>query len=113
ARVDEAGLIRVGPESAGAAPGPICYGRGGTEPTISDANLVLGRLSPNRLLSVDTPVTLEAVRTAFAERLGARIGMDGTEAAGAVLRLANLKMAGAIRMVSLAKGHDPRDFALF
>jgi N-methylhydantoinase A len=113
ARVDEAGLIRVGPESAGAAPGPICYGRGGTEPTISDANLVLGRLNPRRLLSVDNPVTVEAVRETFTEKLGERIGMDGTEAAGAVLRLANLKMAGAVRMVSLAKGHDPRDFALF
>jgi N-methylhydantoinase A len=112
-RVDEAGLIRVGPESAGASPGPICYGRGGSEPTISDANLVLGRLNPKRLLSVEKPVTVEAVRAAFAERLGSRIGMDGTQAADAVLRLANLKMAGAIRMVSLAKGHDPRDFALF
>ena len=113
ARVDEAGLIRVGPESAGAAPGPICYGRGGTEPTISDANLVLGRLNPGRLLSVDNPVTQDTVRAAFADRIGARIGMDGVAAAGAVLRLANLKMAGAVRMVSLAKGHDPRDFALF
>lgn len=113
ARVDEAGLIRVGPESAGASPGPICYGRGGTEPTISDANLVLGRLNPKRLLSVEKPVTVEAVRATFAEKLGNRIGMDGTQAADAVLRLANLKMAGAIRMVSLAKGHDPRDFALF
>lgn len=113
ARIDEAGLIRVGPESAGATPGPICYGRGGAEPTISDANLVLGRLDAKRLLSVNNPVTPEAVRTAFAERIGARIGLDGVSAAGAVLRLANLKMAGAVRMVSLAKGHDPRDFALF
>jgi N-methylhydantoinase A len=113
ARVDEAGLIRVGPGSAGAAPGPICYGRGGMDPTISDANLVLGRLNPERLLSVDTPVTVKAVREIFAEKLGRRIGMDGNEAAGAVLRLANLRMAGAVRMVSLARGHDPRDFALF
>jgi N-methylhydantoinase A len=74
---------------------------------------VLGRLNPRRLLSVDNPVTVEAVRETFTEKLGERIGMDGTEAAGAVLRLANLKMAGAVRMVSLAKGHDPRDFALF
>lgn len=113
ARVDEAGLIRVGPESAGAVPGPICYGRGGAEPTISDANLVLGRLNPKRLLSVDNPVTVEAVRAAYSDKIGSRIGMDGNAAAGAVLRLANLKMAGAVRMVSLAKGHDPRDFALF
>src|SRR5690606_29670054 len=102
ARVDEAGLIRVGPESAGAVPGPICYGRGGAEPTISDANLVLGRLNPKRLLSVDNPVTVEAVRAAYSDKIGSRIGMDGNAAAGAVLRLANLKMAGAVRMVSLA-----------
>lgn len=113
ARLDDAGLIRVGPESAGAAPGPICYGRGGSDPTITDANLVLGRLNPNRLLSVDNPIRVEDVRDVFAERIGKATDLDGTEAAGAVLRLANTKMAGAIRMVSLAKGHDPRDFALF
>lgn len=113
ADIDEAGLIRVGPESAGAVPGPICYGRGGAEPTISDANLVLGRLNPNKLLAVDTPVSPDAIREIFAEKLGRRIGLDGVDAAGAVLRLANMKMAGAIRMVSIGKGHDPRDFALF
>ena len=113
ARVDDAGLIRVGPHSAGATPGPICYGRGGTEPTISDANLVLGRLNPKKLLAVDSPVSVETVKAAFADRIGRATGLDGTEAAGAVLRLGNLKMAGAIRMVSIGKGHDPRDFALF
>ncbi|MEO3389068.1 hydantoinase/oxoprolinase family protein [Mesorhizobium sp. CAU 1741] len=113
ARVDEAGLIRVGPESAGATPGPICYGRGGTQPTISDANLVLGRLNPRKLLAVDSPVSVEAVTGIFADRIGRPAGLDGVAAAGAVLRLGNLKMAGAIRMVSVAKGHDPRDFALF
>jgi N-methylhydantoinase A len=113
ARIDEAGLIRVGPESAGATPGPICYGRCGSEPTITDANLVLGRLSPARLLSVDNPVTRESVEAVFANDIGARIGKDGTGAAGAVLQMANLKMAGAVRMVSLARGLDPRDFALF
>lgn len=113
ARLDDAGLIRVGPESAGARPGPISYGRGGTEPTITDANLVLGRLNPNRLLAVDNPIRVEDVREVFAARIGEATGMDGAQAAGAVLRLANTKMAGAIRMVSLAKGHDPRDFALF
>ena len=113
ARVNEAGLIEVGPESAGAQPGPICYGRGGTRPTISDANLVLGRLNPKKLLSVDNPVSPADVKRFFAEDIGQRVGLDGIEAAGAVLRLANIKMAGAIRMVSLAKGHDPRDFALF
>src|SRR5690606_12016738 len=113
ARVDASGLIQVGPQSAGANPGPICYGRGGTEPTITDANLVIGRLNPDRLLSVDRPVTVEAVRTTFADTIGLRTGLTGDEAAGAVLRLGNLKMAGAIRMVSVSRGHDPRDFALF
>jgi len=113
ARVDASGLIQVGPESAGANPGPICYGRGGTEPTITDANLVLGRLDPKKLLAVENPVTVEHVRAIFAEKIGQATGLDGVEAAGAVLRLGNMKMAGAIRMVSVARGHDPRDFALF
>ncbi len=113
ARVDASGLIQVGPESAGANPGPICYGRGGTEPTITDANLVLGRLDPKKLLAVDNPVTVEAVRRVFDERIGRATGLDGVAAAGAVLRLGNIKMAGAIRMVSVSRGHDPRDFTLF
>ena len=112
-RVDASGLIQVGPESAGANPGPICYGRGGTEPTITDANLVLGRLDPQKLLSVENPVTVEAVRAVFEERIGRATHLDGVAAAGAVLRLGNIKMAGAIRMVSVSRGHDPRDFTLF
>lgn len=113
ARVNDAGLLEVGPQSAGAKPGPICYGRGGTEPTISDANLLLGRLNSKKLLSVDNPVSVSDVEAIFADRLGSRLGLSGVEAAGAVLQIANIKMAGAIRMVSLGKGHDPRDFALF
>jgi N-methylhydantoinase A len=113
AKVDASGLIQIGPESAGANPGPICYGRGGTEPTITDANLVLGRLDPKKLLAVDNPVTVDYVRAIFEEKIGAPTGLSGVEAAGAVLRLGNIKMAGAIRMVSVSRGHDPRDFALF
>jgi N-methylhydantoinase A len=113
ARVDDSGLLSVGPQSAGATPGPICYGRGGTEPTISDANLLLGRLNARKLLAVDSPVDIDAIRAVFAEKLGRRLGLDGTEAAGAVLKIGNIRMAGAIRMVSVAKGHDPRDFVLF
>ncbi|MBZ9979810.1 MULTISPECIES: hydantoinase/oxoprolinase family protein [unclassified Mesorhizobium] len=113
ARVDAAGLIQIGPESAGANPGPICYGRGGLEPTITDANLVLGRLASKKLLAVDNPVTSERVTGIFADRIGKATGLSGVEAAGAVLRLGNMKMAGAIRMVSVSRGHDPRDFALF
>jgi N-methylhydantoinase A len=113
ASVDAAGMLRVGPESAGATPGPICYGRGGTRPTITDANLVLGRLDPERLLSVDHPVSLDALRAAIEAAVGAPLGLDATAAAAAIVRVANDKMAGAVRMVSLARGHDPRDFALF
>ena len=113
ASVNAAGLLRVGPESAGATPGPICYGRGGTRPTITDANLVLGRLDPARLLAVDHPVLVETLRAALRAEVGDRLGLDAEAAAAAILRVANDKMAGAVRMVSLARGHDPRDFALF
>jgi N-methylhydantoinase A len=113
ASVDAAGMLRVGPESAGARPGPICYGRGGEEPTITDANLVLGRLNPDRLLGVDHPVTLDHVRKRIEEKVGKRLGLDAEAAAAAILRITNDRMAGAIRLVSLSRGHDPRDFALF
>jgi len=113
ASVDASGLLRVGPESAGASPGPICYARGGTEPTITDANLVLGRLDPERLLSVDTPVSLADVRARVQAVASDPLGLSADEAAAAILRVANDRMAGAVRMVSLAKGHDPRDFVLF
>src|SRR5262252_8538824 len=113
ASVDAAGMLRVGPESAGARPGPICYGQGGTEPTITDANLILGRLDPERLLGVDHPVTLDHVRRAIEDKVGKRLGLDADAAAAAILRIANDRMAGAIRLVSLSRGHDPRDFALF
>ena len=113
ASVDAAGMLRVGPESAGARPGPICYGRGGTEPTITDANLVLGRLNPDKLLGVDHPVTLDHVRGLVLGKVGQRLGLDAEAAAAAILRIANDRMAGAVRLVSLSRGHDPRDFALF
>lgn len=113
ARIDEAGMLQVGPESAGATPGPICYGRGGTQVTITDANLFLGRLNPARLLSVAAPVAFDTLRAAIAEQVGRPLDLAPDEAAAAVLRIANDRMANAIRMVSLARGHDPRDFALF
>ena len=113
ASVDAAGMLRVGPESAGARPGPICYGRGGGAPAITDANLVLGRLNPDRLLGVDHPVTLDHVRQAIEDKVGKRLGLDAEAASAAILRIANDRMAGAIRLVSLSRGHDPRDFALF
>ena len=113
ASVDVSGMLRVGPESAGATPGPICYGRGGTRPTITDANLVLGRLDPDRLLAVEHAVSMDAIRAALMQHVGAPLGLDSTAAAAAIVRVANDRMAGAIRMVSLSRGHDPRDFALF
>ncbi|MFZ9949775.1 MAG: hydantoinase/oxoprolinase family protein, partial [Gemmobacter sp.] len=108
ARIDGGGMLRVGPESAGSDPGPICYGRGGTRPTVSDANVLLGRLNPERFRT-----DMAALRAVFAREIGAPLGLGPEAAAEAVLRLGNTHMAGAIRMVSVAQGADPRDFALF
>jgi N-methylhydantoinase A len=113
ASVGEDGMLRVGPRSAGAHPGPICYGRGGGEPTITDANLLLGRLNPAQLLGVRGAADVERVARIVREKIGRPLGLDATQAAAAIVRIANDKMAGAIRMVSLARGHDPRDFVLF
>ena len=108
ARVDESGMLRVGPESAGSTPGPICYGRGGTRVTISDANLILGRLPAARFGQA-----AEAARQAMADQIGRPLGLSVEAAAEAVVRIANTHMAGAVRMVSISLGADPRDFALF
>ena len=108
ARVDAAGMLRVGPESAGSDPGPVCYGRGGTRVTISDANLILGRLPADRF-----GAGAEAAHQAMADQIATPLGLSVEAAAEAVLRIANTHMAGAIRMVSLSLGADPRDFALF
>ena len=113
ASVDDAGLLQVGPQSAGATPGPICYGRGGTQVTISDANLALGRLNHQTLKSVDTNVTLEDINRAINQQIAEPLGLSTDDAAGAVITIANTKMAGAVRMVSVSKGYDPRDFVLF
>jgi N-methylhydantoinase A len=113
ASLNAASVLKVGPESAGAMPGPICYGRGGTDPTITDANLVLGRLDPAGLTAVEGTVDVEAVRAGVGDRLARPLGFSIEDAAAAVLKLANTHMAGAIRLVSLSRGHDPRDFVLF
>ena len=113
ASINKAGMLEVGPRSAGSEPGPIAYGRGGREPTITDANLVLGRLDPAALTSVLAPAPPDAVREIFAKTLGEPLGLSAEAAAAAVLQLANTHMCGAIRMVSIGRGHDPRDFLLF
>ncbi len=94
-------------------PGPICFGRGGERVTITDANLLLGRLNKTRLLSVRTPIADDTLRTHLEQQVGRQLGLDPVAAAGAVVRVANDRMAGAVRMVSLARGYDPRDFCLF
>jgi N-methylhydantoinase A len=108
ARIDAGGMLRVGPESAGSVPGPVCYGRGGTRVTISDANLILGRLPASRFGQA-----AEAAFAAMREQIALPLGLSVEAAAEAVIRIANTHMAGAIRMVSISLGADPRDFALF
>lgn len=108
ARVDESGMLRVGPESAGSTPGPVCYGRGGNRVTISDANLILGRLPASRFGQA-----AEAARIAMQDQIAGPLGLSVEQAAEAVVTIANTHMAGAIRMVSISMGADPRDFALF
>ncbi len=104
--------LQIGPRSAGALPGPACYGRGGTEPTISDANLLLGRLSPDRALAGGLQLDLAAARTVFGT-LAEAAGTDDVSAlANAAIAVAVAKMAGAVREVSVHRGFDPRDFAL-
>ncbi len=113
ARVDAGGILRVGPESAGATPGPICYGRGGSRPTVTDANVILGRVDPASFSGIESSAATEAVETALIAEVGRPLGLDGVEAASAILAVAGNQLASAIRLVSIEKGNDPRDFALF
>src|SRR6201998_2844829 len=113
ARITRAGLLQVGPESAGARPGPIAYARGGTAVTVTDANLVLGRLNTDRLTGVAGGAPIERIAAAIEEQIGAPLGLDTVDAAAAVLAVTTNQLAHAIRLVSVEKGHDPRDFALF
>ena len=110
--VQEDGTLEVGPQSAGALPGPACYGRGGVEPTISDANLILGRLPTKRKLSGGLELQKSASEAAFVQLSKKMQGADTTNLADGVLRIAVAKMAGAVREVSVHRGFDPRDFAL-
>ena len=111
AHIDAGGAFRVGPESAGAHPGPAAYGAGGERATVTDAHLVLGRLPPNHFLGGEMALDLEAAGTAVA-RLGGEIGLGRDEAAAGILTIVNANMANAIRSRTVQKGHDPREFAL-
>ena len=113
AKLNLAGLLEVGPESAGSIPGPICYGNGGATPTISDANLLLGRLNISKIISDTNKVTIDNIKDIFYEKLSKNLFLDEIKTAEAVIKIANTKMAGAIRMVSISLGVDPRDFTLF
>ncbi|MTD15577.1 hydantoinase/oxoprolinase family protein [Nakamurella sp. YIM 132087] len=107
----EAGGLRVGPRSAGARPGPACYGRGGTEPTVTDANLVLGRIDPNGFAGGQMTLDVEAARTAVAA-LGEAFGLDPVAMAEGICDVANSKMAQAIQTITVSRGIDPRDSGL-
>ena len=113
AKLNLAGLLEVGPESAGSFPGPICYGNGGTIPTISDANLLLGRLNISKIISNKNKVSIDDIKKIFLKKLSKSLHLDEIKTAEAVIKIANTKMAGAIRMVSISLGVDPRDFTLF
>ncbi len=110
--LDPAGAPKVGPSSAGADPGPICYGKGGTQPTVTDANLLLGYLNADGLLNGDMPLDIENARTTFAREIAQPLGLEVTEAAWGSHELANASMIRAIKSVSVQRGRDPRDFTL-
>ena len=111
ARVSVSGVLSVGPTSAGAVPGPVCYGNGGTAPTVTDANLVLGRINTQiagGILSLDGRAAAEAIQ----QNIASPLGLDQNAAANGILKIANNTMVGAIRNISVERGHDPKDFAL-
>jgi N-methylhydantoinase A len=108
---DHGGALRVGPRSAGAEPGPACYGRGGTEPTVTDANLLLGYLDATSTLAGGVDLDVDAA-TAAVEKLGSELGLDALDTAEGIVRVANQEMVRALRVVTVDRGIDPRDFAL-
>ncbi len=110
--VDRGGALRVGPKSAGAEPGPVCYGRGGSEPTVTDCNLMLGYLDQRSLLDGDLAIDHAAAVAAVRKRLAEPLGVDLRTAAAAVIDVVNHAMAEVLKIVSTRRGHDPRDFVL-
>ncbi|WP_420349434.1 hydantoinase/oxoprolinase family protein [Pelagibius sp.] len=111
ADVDAGGLLKVGPRSAGAAPGPVCYGLGNEEPTVTDANVVMQVLNPRELLGGRMIIDRDKAVAAI-ERLAARLGLDALETAAGIVRVVTASMARAIRVISVQRGHDPRDYCL-
>jgi len=110
--VDRGGLLQIGPESAGSDPGPVCYGQGNDRPTVTDANLVLGRINAERPIGGKLDrLDVEAAKSAIETHVGAPLGLDPMNAAEAIVRVANSRMAGAIRLVSIERGHNPNEFA--
>jgi N-methylhydantoinase A len=107
------GLLKVGPQGAGASPGPVCYRRGGTEPTVTDADLILGYLNPDYFLGGQIGLDLEGARRALGERVAEPLGMSVTEAAGAIYRIVNAHMSDLIRNATIQRGYDPRGDTLF
>jgi N-methylhydantoinase A len=110
--LDDVGALKVGPRSAGAHPGPACYGRGGVEPTVTDANLVLGRLSAARFLGGAMPLDVERATAALRTHIAEPLGLDLAEAAAGVIRIVDATMALAVRGVTVERGIDPRDCAM-
>ena len=112
AYLDGAGGLRVGPRSAGAVPGPACYSRGGEEPTVTDANVVLGYIRPGRLANGDIAIDPDAATSAVRDRIATPLGMDLLQAAEGIHRIANARTMRALRAVSTERGRDPREFVL-
>ena len=112
AYVDSAGGFHVGPRSAGADPGPACYGKGGDEPTVTDAQVALGRLDADKMLGGDLPIDPDLASRAIEQKVGSKLGLSVTDAALGIIRVINSNMALAIRSNSVARGVDPREFSL-
>jgi N-methylhydantoinase A len=110
--IDAVGALKVGPRSAGGAPGPVCYGQGGTEPTVTDANVVLGRVLAARFLGGEMPLDTGAAHEAIRVKIAEPLGMTVNEAALGIVKIAIAEMSLAVRGVSVARGYDPRDFAM-
>ena len=113
AHIDQGGLLSVGPKSAGSDPGPVCYGLGNNQPTVTDANLLLGRINPDRPIGGKLEkLDVDAAYHAVEKQIATPLKLTVYEAADAIVRVANAKMAGAIRLVSVERGHDPKQFAI-